>query len=175
MFTESSAYKEAIEARKATGSIPEGFSTPPVSLSAKGTLLEGSGSPGSGSGGGLLAVPQVVPGVVDTLFQPLTIADVLGSGQSNGNSIRYVTEGTATSGAAGVAEGGLKPESTLGLGTRDEPIKKIATLLPISEEMLEDAPQVESYINGRLRCSCVSRRSASSSAARRAATRCRAC
>jgi HK97 family phage major capsid protein len=59
-------------------------------------------------------------------------------------------EGTATSGAAGVAEGGTKPESTLGLTTTDEPIKKIATLLPVSEEMLEDAPAIQSYINGRL-------------------------
>jgi HK97 family phage major capsid protein len=49
-----------------------------------------------------------------------------------------------------VAEGGTKPESTLGLTTTDEPIKKIATLLPISEEMLEDAPAIQSYINGRL-------------------------
>jgi HK97 family phage major capsid protein len=49
-----------------------------------------------------------------------------------------------------VAEGGLKPESALGLTTADEPIKKIATILPVSEEMLEDAPAIQSYINGRL-------------------------
>jgi hypothetical protein len=30
----------------------------------KGTLLEGAGAPGSGTGGGLLGAPQVVPGVV---------------------------------------------------------------------------------------------------------------
>jgi HK97 family phage major capsid protein len=45
---------------------------------------------------------------------------------------------------------GTKPESTLGLTTTDEPIKKIATMLPVSEEMLEDAPAIQSYINGRL-------------------------
>jgi HK97 family phage major capsid protein len=93
---------------------------------------------------------MVVPGVVDKLFQPLTFADLLLSGQSTVNSIRYVVEGTATSGAAGVAEGGLKPQSTLGLTTTDEPIKKIATSLKISDEMLEDAPAIQSYINGRL-------------------------
>ena len=87
---------------------------------------------------------------METLFQPLTFADLILSGQASGNTLRYVVEGTATSGAAGVAEGGNKPESTLALATRDEPIKKIATLLPISEEMLEDAPAVQSYINGRL-------------------------
>ena len=31
-----------------------------------------------------------------------------------------------------------------------EPIKKIATVLPISDELLEDAPSIQSYLNGRL-------------------------
>ena len=85
-----------------------------------------------------------------TLFQRLTFSDLLMSGQADGNTVRYVVEGTATSGAAGVAEGGAKPESVLGLSTVDERIKKIATLLPVSDEMIEDAPAIQSYINGRL-------------------------
>jgi HK97 family phage major capsid protein len=147
-FIESKGYKDAInEYRENGGRFREGFAIPSVALESKGTLLEGAG----GGGGGIAAtVPQVVPGVVDKLFQRLTIADLLMSGQATTNSIRYVVEGTATSGAAGVAEGGTKPESTLGMTTTDEPIKKIATLLPVSEEMLEDAPAIQSYINGRL-------------------------
>lgn len=58
-------------------------------------------------------MPQVVPGVVGKLFQPLTIENLLLSGVATTNAVRYATEGTATSGAAGVAEGGVKPESTL--------------------------------------------------------------
>jgi HK97 family phage major capsid protein len=149
-FVDSAGYKAAIDQYRTTGRLESGFTTGPVALEAKGTLLEGAGSPGSGSGGGLLAVPQVIPGVQETLFQRLTVADLFLSGQTSGNTIRYVVEGTATSGAAGVAEGGTKPESTLGLSTRDEPVKKIATILPVSEEMLEDAPAIQSYINGRL-------------------------
>jgi HK97 family phage major capsid protein len=146
-FTDSQQYKSAVDAYRQTGRVGQGFSTGAVALDAKGTLLEGAG----GGGGALAAtVPQVVPGVVDKLFQRLTFADLILSGQASTNSLRYVVEGTATSGAAGVAEGGTKPESTLGLTTTDEPIKKIATMLPISEEMLEDAPAVQSYINGRL-------------------------
>lgn len=148
-FIESEPYKKSIQAyREAGGRFQEGFSSGPVEM--KGTLLEGTGAPGSGSGGGLIPVPQVVPGVVQTLFQRLTVSDLLLSGQTTQNTIRYVVEGTATSGAAGVAEGGSKPESTLGLGTKDESVKKIATFLPISDEMLEDAPAVQAYINGRL-------------------------
>jgi HK97 family phage major capsid protein len=61
-----------------------------------------------------------------------------------------VQEGTATSGAAGVAEGAAKPESTLIYSEIDEPVKKIATSLPVSDELLEDAESFQGYLNGRL-------------------------
>lgn len=150
-FVESAGYKSMMDTyRDSGGRLPENFSTGQVAMDIKGTLLEGSSAPGSGTGGGFLPVPQVIPGVVETLFQPLTFADLLLSGQASTNTVRYIVEGTATSGAAGVAEGGNKPESVLGLSTKDEPIKKIATLLPVSDEMLEDGPAIQSYINGRL-------------------------
>lgn len=34
--------------------------------------------------------------------------------------------------------------------TADEPIKKIATVLPISDELLEDAPAIQQFVNGRV-------------------------
>jgi HK97 family phage major capsid protein len=151
IFTSSPGFKQLFDG---DASLPERWSTGSVELpghwQTKGTLLEGSGAPGSGSGGGLIAAPQVVPGVVETLFQQLHLADLMLSGVASTSTIRYVNEGTATSGAAGVAEGGTKPESTLGLSTKDEPLKKIATFLPISSELLEDAPAVQQFITGRL-------------------------
>jgi HK97 family phage major capsid protein len=116
---------------------------------AKGTLLEGAGSPGSGTGGGWVPTPYVVPGVVDTLFQPLTIEGLLQSGQATGNTVRHVIQGTATSGAAGVAEAGVKPESMLGFSTKDEPVK-IATSITLSDEILDDAPAVSTFVSGQL-------------------------
>ncbi len=147
IFVASEGFKRIQAAYKDGGRLGQGMSTGAVSVDTKGTLLEGAG----GGGGAVAAtVPQVVPGVVDKLFQPLSVADLLLSGQASTNSLRYVVEGTATSGAAGVAEGGTKPQSTLGLTTTDEPVKKIATTLKVSDEMLEDASQVRSYIDGRL-------------------------
>lgn len=147
IFVQSEGFKSIQASFRENGRLGQGITTGPVSVSTKGTLLEGAG----GGGGPLAApVPQVIPGVVDKQFQPLRIADLLLSGQATTNSLRYVVEGTATSGAAGVAEGGSKPQSTLGLTTTDEPVKKIATTLKISDEMLEDASQVRSYIDGRL-------------------------
>jgi HK97 family phage major capsid protein len=121
-----------------------------VALSMKGTLLEGAGAPGAGTGAGRLPAPQVAPGVVSKLFEPLGVGDVFATAQATTNTVRYIIEGTATNAAAGVAEGGTKPESTIGASTVDEPVKKIATLLPVSDELLEDGVQIQQYLNGRL-------------------------
>jgi HK97 family phage major capsid protein len=59
-------------------------------------------------------------------------------------------EGTATSAAGGLAEGGLKPASDIAVSTIDEPVKKVATVLTISDELAEDAVQVQTYLNQRL-------------------------
>ncbi len=150
-FTESDGFKGAIAGFKGGG---QEFRTGPIELRSgamfKGTLEEGAGAPGTGTGGGLIPVPQVIPGVTETLFQPLRVEQLLLSGQTTTNTLRYVVEGTATNAAAAVAEHGTKPESTLVLSTTDEPVKKVATTLTVSDEMLEDVQQVQSYINGRL-------------------------
>jgi HK97 family phage major capsid protein len=149
-FTSSEQYKAFFGPG---GARPERWSMPPIEVpytGVKGTLLEGSGSPGSGTGGGLVPTPMVVPGVVQTLFFPLNAEQLFDSGITDSNTVRYIVEGTATSGAGGVAEGGTKPESTLGLSTKDEPVRKVATFLPVSDELLEDAAGIQNFLNSRL-------------------------
>lgn len=117
-----------------------------VSLSMKGTLLEtGVGGPGGG-----VVPPEYQQGIVSKLFEPLGVADVFGSSQTNASQIRYAVEGTATNAAAGVAEAGTKPESTLVMSEVTEAIRKIATVLPVSDELLEDSVSIQSYLNQRL-------------------------
>ena len=125
----------------------QSWTTGPVDvglLTKAGTLLE------SGQGAGAVPVPQVVPGVVPTLFQPVGVADLFQQGIATTSSVRYVNEGTATSGAAGVAEGATKPASDIAVSTVDEAVRKIATVLTISDEIAEDAPQLQAYLNSRL-------------------------
>ena len=43
----------------------------------------------------------------------------------------------------------MKPESSLVFGEVSAPVRKIATILPISDEMLKDAPQISAYLNSR--------------------------
>ena len=80
----------------------------------------------------------------------LSFESLLSSRPVDGPTLRYIVEGTATNAAAGVAEAGSKPESTLGLTYTDESIKKVATFLTVTDEMMEDAPAIQQYVNGRL-------------------------
>ena len=147
VFVKSAAYKKIADPAGRS----QQWSTGPVEVSSshvliKGTMLETTvGGPGGG-----LVPPQYEPGVVSKLFEPLGVRDVFGQSTTTASQVRYVVEGTALSGAAGVGEAGTKPESTINMAEIVEPIKKIATTLPISDEMLEDAPSIQSYLNGRL-------------------------
>ena len=72
---------------------------PPMQF--KGTL----GESGAISGGQpFVSVPQLLPGAVVQLFQPLSFESLLSSRPVDGPTLRYIVEGTATNAAAGVAE-----------------------------------------------------------------------
>lgn len=156
MFVESPGFKALSDPSRrgqkfSSGMIEVGPPGPfSMGIEMKGTLGE-SAAGGPIGGGAFVSVPQVVPGVVNRLFQPLMLeAGAFLAQTATTSSVRYIQQGTATSGAAGVAEAGTKPASTLGFSTVDEPIKKIATLLPLSDEILEDAPSLQQFVNGQL-------------------------
>lgn len=94
--------------------------------------------------------PQIVPGIQGPVEQRLTVADLLGAGTTDSNTVIFLKEVLTSNGADIVAEGGLKPPSDIDFDKTSVAVEKIATFLPISDEMLEDEPQIVSYINGRL-------------------------
>jgi HK97 family phage major capsid protein len=145
IFVKSEGWKSIADPQTRGQSWTTGAVDVGVSFKA-GTLFEGSG----GQGAGFVPVPDVAPGVVSKLLEPVGVANVFGQAQTTSSSVRYMLEGTATSGAAGVAEGGVKPASDIAVSTVDEPVKKIATVTTISDELLEDAVQVQAYLNNRL-------------------------
>lgn len=119
------------------------WATPSVELVAA-TLTEDPAS------GGALVLPDVRPGILGLGFQPLTVADLLAPGRTTSNAVMYMLEKTAVNAAAAVAEGAPKPESTLTFENKTAPVAKVATWLPVSEEMLADEAQIRSYIDARL-------------------------
>lgn len=140
-FVKSEGYKSLMQ-RGLSGEWTSGA----VDIGFK-TLLD---TPGPGGTAGNVVAPDYQPGVLPVLFQRLSVAQLMAQGKTQSNTVRYLVESVATNAAAAVAEGGTKPESTLDLDTVDESVKKIATLLPVTEEMLEDGPAIQSYINARL-------------------------
>ena len=92
-----------------------------------------------------------IPGlIVGPNEQQPTVADLLASGRTTQNAIVYMEETTTTNNAAEVAEGGEKPESALAFTERTSSVRKIATVLPVTDELMEDAPAMEDYVNARL-------------------------
>lgn len=138
-FVESNGYKSAVE-----NGLEGRWTTGAVDLKA--TLTSDPAS-----GGDLIQVDDRVTAPLPILFRRLVVAQLMPSGTTNSNTVRYPIELSATNAAATVAEGGAKPESALTFDTVDDVVKKIATTLPVTDEMLEDFSQIRSYIDSRLR------------------------
>jgi len=146
-FVKSDGYRN-LRARGLKGN----WSTGPVEFGSKAELddlVDETGSNVFGPGVNQVQ-PQIIPGIQGPVEQRLTVADMLGQGVTSTNAIVFLKE-TVTQNSAGVtAEGAEKPTSFLDFDKETASVEKIATFLPISDEMLEDEPQVASYINGRL-------------------------
>lgn len=78
------------------------------------------------------------------------VADLIPQGTTNQAAIVYMEETTTTNNAAFVAEAGQKPESALAFTEKSSTVRKIATVLPVTEELFADAPAMEAYVNARL-------------------------
>jgi len=80
-----------------------------------------------------------------------TIRDLVAPGATSSNVIIYPKETGYTNNAAPVAEGARKPESNITMVTVTETVKKIATFMKASTEVLSDLPALRSFIDYRLR------------------------
>lgn len=80
----------------------------------------------------------------------LTIRDVVNVGQTDSSSVEYVVLTSTTRAAAPVAESALKPEGTLALGTATAPVRTIAVWMPVTEQQLQDVPQLRGIIDNEL-------------------------
>lgn len=103
---------------------------------------------GSGAAG-------VAPDRSDTIVTPplrrLTIRDLITPGRTESNLVQYVRETGFTNAAATVAEGTLKPESTITYDLMQSAVVTIAHWIKASKQILDDFKALQSNIDGRLR------------------------
>lgn len=90
------------------------------------------------------------PRIVEYVTRPIQLIDLIPNTTTTQTAVTYMEETTFVNNAAEIPEGGLYPESALGLEEKTSPVRKIGTWLPVTDEQLEDVPQARAYINNRL-------------------------
>ncbi|KQT37686.1 phage major capsid protein [Methylophilus sp. Leaf414] len=90
------------------------------------------------------------PGIVGGAFRELTLERYLNTLPTTQNAVEYVRENVFTNNAAEVAEGNVKPESSITTTLMNEPVATIAHFLKISKQLAQDNPALAAYINLRM-------------------------
>ena len=89
-------------------------------------------------------------GVVPGAFRMLDVMGTVTRGSTDSNIVYYSKENAWTSNAAGVAENGDKPESSLTFDEVSTEIKTIAHVIKVSKQALADSTFLSSYIDRRM-------------------------
>ena len=110
----------------------------------------------SGTAPASLLLPQVMPGIYRGAERMSSIRAVLGSGRTTSDVVTFMRELVFTNAAVEVAEAtavneGAKPEAAITFEEDSATVRNIAHWIPITRQMLEDIPMMESYVDGRLR------------------------
>ncbi|WP_342622642.1 phage major capsid protein [Pseudomonas alkylphenolica] len=98
-----------------------------------------------------LVAPQYDPVIQDLPRQNLVIRDLIPSTPVTGKDFTYFVEKLHTRGAGMVNEGEAKPSSDVTFEEVTDTVKKIAVWMPVTDEALDDVPQLYAYIQELLR------------------------
>lgn len=153
-FTESAEFKNWLkDIAPGGGEIAEGVKIHSPAVESKGLVLT------SATSGGALVRRDYYP-TVDLPLRQTTIRDLISIGRTGSNLVEYVRVTSLTRGATVVPEatgtsgGGYtaaaKPEASMGLEVVQAGVKTIAVWMPITRQILSDAPQLQSMIDNFL-------------------------
>ncbi len=153
-FVESPAIKNWIENElglKGPGAVVgDGIKIHSPAVEAKGVIMSGSNSGGA-------FVRREYDDTVSLPLRPLTILDLITVVRTGSNLVEYVRVNSLTRAAAVVPEvtdsagsgytAGAKPQSSMAFEIVQAGVKTIAVWMPITRQILSDAPQLESEID----------------------------
>lgn len=141
LATESEEFKAAI----AKGNAWKGR----ASFNIKATITSAT-TDAAGSAGDLIR-PDRLAGIVAPPDRPMTIRSLLMPGRTSSNAIEYIKETGFTNAAAPVAEAAAKPQSDLKFDIETTAVRTLAHWVLATKQILDDVPQLQSYIDARLR------------------------
>ena len=141
MFSENDDVKAFIT-KKGRGSVSMKFK---AIISALTTDADGSA--------GDLIVPQRLPGILPLATRKFTVRDLITPGRTSSNALQYVKETGFTNSAATVSEtaGSAKPRSEIKFDLMTAVVSTIAHYVLATKQILDDVPQLQSYVDNRLR------------------------
>jgi HK97 family phage major capsid protein len=102
-----------------------------------------------------LVASDRIPGIIANPDRVLTIRDVLPTGRTSSNLVEFTKENVFTNNAGAqyaspARENVTKPESGITFTLASAPVVTLAHFIPVSRQVLDDAPQLQSYVNSRL-------------------------
>lgn len=139
LFTESEAYQSA-RGRKSWKSVDSSFGD--YDHMQRKTLME--------TGAGYAPQPVRTGTTVPFAHRRPMIADLMPQTPYDQAAVVYMEETTFTNNAATRLEGGAAGEAALVYTERNDPMREIATFLPVTEIQLEDVVVARSLIDNRL-------------------------
>ena len=123
--------------------------TATLDLDIKSTITGDTGSPPSADD--VMSPASRVPGIVSGAVRRLLVTDLIPFVSVASNQAAVTLESSFTNAVAGQAfEGDGKPESVLEFDLLQKPIITLATFVKASNQVMADAPMLETYINTRL-------------------------
>ena len=88
--------------------------------------------------------------LVDFATRPVQVTEIIPTTTTGQAAVVYMEETTFTNNAAEAAEGSAYGEAAFALTEQSSTVRKIAVFVPVTDEQLEDEPQVRGYLDNRL-------------------------
>ena len=138
-----SELSDALNENREFKSFLEGNSSK-ATLNVKATMVTSLNASGN-------TVPaSVLSGFYYDPTRTVRVRDFLPTIPTSSNTVRYVQETSYTNNAAARIEGSAYGESSFVLNAVDSPVRSIGSYMTLTKEMLNDVPQLSSYISTRL-------------------------
>lgn len=83
-------------------------------------------------------------------FRPIQVTDLIPTSNTDQPTILFMEETTRTNAATEIGEGVAYPEAASVFTERTSPVRKIGVILPVTDEQLDDVPQMRTFLDDLL-------------------------